>query len=66
MVLCALALIEGGTGLSSTNGVRQGTDRGAPKGCECLIGARNLSGNKGGSIIRLEMTVPLTLAMAEG
>ena len=34
---------------TSTNGVRQGTDQGAPKGCECLIGARNLSGNNGGS-----------------
>ena len=63
MVLCTLALIEGGTGPSSPKEGRHGTYRGAPKGCECSIGAMNLSGNKE-SPIRKEMTVPLTLAMA--
>ena len=32
MELCALALIEGGTGLSSTLGVRHGEGREAPRG----------------------------------
>jgi hypothetical protein len=64
MVLCALALIGGGTGLSSTRGVRQGTDREAPRG----VMARSIPGISVGTRvpIRQEMTVPLTLAMAGG
>ena len=64
MVLCTLALIECGTGLSSPREGRHGTDRGAPEG----VGARAVPGISVGteSSHKVEMTVPLTLAMAGG
>ena len=47
MALYTLALIEGGTGLSSPKEGRRGAYRGTQKECERSIGAMNLSGNRG-------------------
>ena len=61
MELCALALIEGGTGLSSTLGVRHGTDREAPRG----VVARSVPGISVGRGVPIRyITVLLSLAIA--
>ena len=72
MVLCALALIGGGTGLSSTERGASGYRSGGTIGCECAIPrgviARSMPAEsqwEQGSH-KVGMTVPLTLAMAGG